>query len=221
MLVSPAEPAVFRSLGVTSSVPETYGADFLYHSREFGLVGVQRKEVNDLVASVHDGRLQKEVMQWKALGKAILLIEGKLQWSDDGLLMAKSTWTRAQHLGLVLSMQSRGTWIVSTSGQADTIASLGLLTKWLAKTSHNTLDVRPTASSSSVWGRADSRDFGVHILQGFPGIGVVVAGRIYDHFNGVPLQWTVTEKELYVVEGIGKGRAKQLTTIIPPADFEG
>jgi len=68
MLVAPTEPMTLKALGTVSLVPEDYGSDFLWASPVFGLVGVQRKEASDFVASVMDGRLDKELAQMKQLG---------------------------------------------------------------------------------------------------------------------------------------------------------
>jgi len=47
----------------------------------------------------------------------------------------------------------------------------------------------------------------MHVLQGFPGMGPELAGRVVDKFEGVPLTWTVSEDELQTVEGLGKKKS--------------
>lgn len=217
MLVSPAEPKQLRDIGLTSSVPERFGVDFLFNSPMCGSVGVQRKEVSDFVASAYDGRLVKELAQMKPLGLAVLLIEGRIQWTNDGnLLHSRAKWTRAQHLGSLWSIRLQGYWIDSTDSMPETIAWLSSFVKWTSKDRHTGLKSRPGPSVNSVWGKADSRDWAIHLLQGFPGIGAETAGSMYDHFGGVPLTWTVDEKDLLQVKGVGRGRAKQLVESLPP-----
>lgn len=209
MLVSPTEPKLLRTLGKTSLVPESYGVDFLFTSPVFGLVGVQRKEIKDLVASVNDGRLAKELAQMKALGQAMIVIEGKPQWSNDGSMITSfSRWTIAQHLGTMWSMQLAGYWIATSASVDETSVLLSLFGRWIEKSRHVGLVSRPKPKDE--FGRAGNRDWGIHLLQSFQGIGAEVAGRIYDHFDGVPLRWTVSEMDLLDVEGIGKTRAKSL-----------
>src|SRR5215472_11777188 len=100
MLISPTEPAEFRVLGEVSSVPELYGADFLMYGPKIGRVGVQRKEINDFVASIRDDRLAKEVAQLKSLNVGMLVLEGGVEWTNDGsLLSTRSPLSRAQFLG--------------------------------------------------------------------------------------------------------------------------
>lgn len=200
---------MLRALGKTSLVPESYGVDYLYHSPVFGLVGVQRKEIKDLVASVNDGRLAKEVAQMKQLQVAMICIEGRLQWSQDGSLTTSYTrWTMSQHLGIVFSMQLAGLWIASTASVDETSRLLSAFGRWITKQRHAGVVARPNPKDE--WGRAGNRDWGVHLLQSFNGVGAETAGNIFDHFGGIPLQWTVSELDLLDVKGVGKGRAKAL-----------
>lgn len=53
-------------------------------------------------------------------------------------------------------------------------------------------------------------DLGEYILSGFPGIGPERARAIIECFGTLPLKWTVDEKQLSRVEGIGKVTARKL-----------
>lgn len=207
MLVAPSEPAVLKLglNGTSSSVPEKYGADVLFPSPVYGAVGIQRKEVNDLVASVGDGRLRREFAQMKALGLGVLLVEGRVIWTADGLLMSRTRFTRNQMRGVLWKASSLGYWIVFTDGLTDTIESTCALQKWCGKEKHGSLGSRPgmKAIRGGAWGTVDNRDYGIHLLQGFDGMGQERAGLLYDKY-GVPLQWTVTKKEMMGIDKFGK-----------------
>ncbi len=205
MLVSPTEQKL-RSLGKSSSLPEKYGSDFLFPSVN-GLVGVQRKELKDLVASLHDGRFAKELGQMGSLSLGIVLIEGEIRWTRDGQLMGmRGEFTRAQLYGVLFSTMASGLWVIQTHSLEETGIILPLIEKWLQKKRHGTLSNRPNAKGE--WGSVTSREWGVHFLQGFQGIGAEVAGRIWDHFGGVPVAWNVGREELERVKGVGKGRSE-------------
>jgi len=207
MLISPTEPALLKDLGRVSSTPERYGADFLWASPA-GLVGVQRKEINDLVSSLRDGRLAKEIGQWSNLDLPVLIVEGKMQWSTEGYLLSTRQFTKAQLLGVLFSVQMTGAWCLQTETISDTALCVKSLETWLSKDRHGTLRSRPKAQGA--WGSADNREWGIHLLQSFSGIGSEVAGRIYDHFGGVPMEFTCTEEELMDVQGIGRLRAMKM-----------
>jgi ERCC4-type nuclease len=210
MLVSPTEPAILRTLGKTSLVPEQYGVDFMFPSTEFGLVGIQRKELSDFVASVKDGRLAKEIGQMKRLGLAMLVLEGKPRWTNDGLLTSISTqWRMSQHLGTLWSVQLSGCWLATTTSVQETSTLISAFTRWTAKPRHIALESRPGPTSDE-WGKVGNREWALHLLQGFRGIGPVQAAAIYDHFGGLPFLWSVGVIDLMEVAGIGEKRAEGL-----------
>jgi ERCC4-type nuclease len=210
VLVSPTEPALLRKLGTTSLVPEQYGVDFLWTSPHFGLVGVQRKEVKDFVASVRDGRLTKEVGQMKSLGLSMLVLEGKATWTNDGMAtFTQQSWTTSQHYGTLWSLQSQGCWISTTISLQETSELLQRFLKWAAKQRHSSLASRTTPSPDE-WGTVGNREWAIHLLQGFKGIGPVQAAAIYDWFDGVPISWDVDAIELVQIPGIGEKRAEAM-----------
>lgn len=207
MFVSAAEPKSLQGLGTYSPLPEAYGADFLI-SCPVGLVGVQRKEIHDLIASRADGRLARELAQMKQLDIGILLVEGRLRWTSDGQLStSRSKWTRAQHLGLLFSIQSSGIWVNSSTDIPDSLAYLAALESWMMKADHKGINVRPKPQTA--WGQLNDKDYGIHLIQGIDGIGPGVAGAIYDRF-GVPFALTVTKSELESVPGVGPKRAEKI-----------
>lgn len=206
MLISSTEPKTLRELGTSSTLPEKYGVDFMFVSR-IGRVGIQRKEINDLIGSLRDGRFSKELGQMRSLDLGIVMIEGTPQWSRDGFLLSVRSFTQAQWDGVLFSIQAEGLWLVRTSGISETARSLLNLEKWLSKERHG---IRTRPKVQGEWGTASNREWGVHILQGFPGIGVDTAGNIYDHFGGVPLRWDCGRDDLQEVKGVGKGRAEKM-----------
>lgn len=222
IFVSPAEPASVKSLFertltqtthemMVSSKPETMGVDFLWRARG-GWYGVQRKELSDLLASMQDGRLSKELGQMAGMGRAWVIIEGEPQWTLDGALLNNSwgrPFTVSGWVGLLSSIQAAGAHVLVVPNVRETCTTITHLINYTIKPSHNTATSRPGAQGGK-WGHASSRDWGVHLLQSFPGIGPEVAGAIYDHFGGVPMRWTVNEQDLLAVAGIGKGRAGKL-----------
>lgn len=217
MLISPTEPPALRALGLTSSVPEEYGADIAIPSSTFGLVGVQRKEFGDLVSSLHDGRLAEQLGKMGDLGAGMFIIEGEPRWSHTGESMRFPGMTQAQYRAASWSIQSRGYWLTSTRDLADTIECLTRLEQWLSKKHHHGLRQRPGPVVR--WGHPKNRDYAVHLLSSLPGIGGELAGRIYDAV-GLPLRWTVGEAELCQIEGVGKKKAQRILGLFEPASSD-
>jgi ERCC4-type nuclease len=210
MLLSPTENQLRKLLpqAHTSTVPETHGADILFATR-MGLIGVQRKEVQDLIASVIDGRLSKELAQMKSLDVGILLIEGRQLWSGDNLMLGiKTRWTKAQQLGVELSAQLKGVWIVKSESLQGTIQLLSMLEDW-ASTDRSLLSTR--TGPVSPWGHKTNRDWLYHLIQGIEGVGPKLAKVIVDKF-GCPFKWVdeITPLTLTTLEGIGSVKAASI-----------
>lgn len=219
MLIAPTEPPPLRAIGKTSSTPERYGVDIMLGTVH-GIMGIQRKELSDFFASVADGRLAREYPLMQQLTVAVLLIEGRQRWSTEGYLLNLDTftrkqWSRDQFRSYMLSVQTRGVWVVETDDLADTIKWVANFERWSTKASHSSLLTRPKPQVP--WGKPENRDWNIFLAQSFPGIGPVQAERILDHFGGVlPIGWTCTRAELAAAPGIGKTRLESLWGALPP-----
>jgi ERCC4-type nuclease len=182
----------------------------LFDVPPLGRVGLQRKTVTDLFASIRDGRLTRSVSAMSALDVAVLVIEGEVRWSAEGFAEPTgptgrpvTSWHRDAYRSLLWSVRARGIWVEAVPDVDSTVATVLSLHRWAGKATHDTLDRRP--------GRRGADPTAVHVLQGLAGIGPRLASRIVEHFQGLPIAWTVTERELASVRGIGPVRARRLS----------
>lgn len=212
ILIAPTEPMSLKAIGQSSSVPERYGCDVLLSSAARGLCGIQRKEFTDFLASIHDGRLNRELASMSRLHTSILLIEGRPRWSTDGHLMTGSRfgykWTLNAHLNFLRSVQELGVWVETTDSLSETIVAVRAFQDWLSKGKHLSLRTRPRPRGA--WGEPTSAEFCSWVLQSFPGIGPTQAEAILEHFGRLPLQWDVSAEEMMGVKGMGKVRVDNL-----------
>lgn len=216
MLISPTEPFPFKSIGTVSSVPERFGADFLIMGKTVGKIGVQRKKFpEDLLSSLADGRLYTQVHQMQELDQAIVVLEGLGRWTEDGELVDIRAFTKKQLFSLVWSLSFEfGMEVFQVRGMKDTIMLLESLESWAKKEKHSSLRTRPGPKKDS-WGKLGNREYGIHLLQSFPGMGPELAGRVIDHFGKVPIKWDLDGVEdLIAVKGIGKGKAEKIWEVL-------
>jgi DNA excision repair protein ERCC-4 len=211
MLVSPAEHhPLLKALGQVSQVTERYGCDFLIFSRALGRIGIQRKTISDLIASLRDGRLQREIGQIQTLDIRVLLLEGNPGWTTDGSLFnggTSGTWTKAQHYGLMWSIQLLGFWLMQSDTVEDSASLLSMLERWAGKSKHTSLLSR--SAPKSIWGKADSKEWQIHIMQGFPGVGYEKAKAIVEGVGGLPFCLR-SDVFLTNIKGVGKGIEKAI-----------
>jgi ERCC4-type nuclease len=211
ILVSPTEPASIRSLGRVSPIPERYGGDVVIVSRR--LVVVQRKTVPDLIASVQDGRLAREIPLLRRHASLIVL-EGLPTWTTDGVMTGTARWPKSAWYGILVSLSlEHEIPVVPTQHTADTRDFLLSLSSWMSKPSHTSLIRRPTPKQVSPWRHASDRDVARWILMGLPGVGPHLADAILDTL-GLPIRWTCSLSDLERVPGIGPSRAKSLYAVL-------
>lgn len=212
MLVSPTEPAELRALGDTRMTPERYGCDVLWAARGVGLMGVQRKEFpGDFLSSLTDDRLAMQLTRMETLGVAALVLEGRGRWTTEGELLYRWSgiaWTRSQHRRYLASVMDRGVWVYETADLADTIELVGDLHAWSAKDRHDGTR-KHKGSPRDGWGRLNSDEFRLHLIQELPEVGPELARRINETI-GMPFRLAVTENELTQVYGIGAKRARRI-----------
>jgi ERCC4-type nuclease len=200
MLVSPAEPVALRALGETSSLPETFGCDFLFVGKD-GLCGVQRKEVDDLVSSLADGRMARllDDMSKPDLKVAVMLVEGQFWWERGDPPPRFGHFGAPQWRGFEVSIQMQGCVLVRTRSLEQTAVRLVELEAYFANGSTDSLLRVP--KRRGVPGR-------LRPLMACDGVSLTRARAIDD--AGVHLEWSCTEKEMASLKGLGKVTARKL-----------
>ena len=190
-------------------MPEKYGADFLFIAHGM-FIGVQRKEISDLISSLADGRLQREVAQLQSCGQRILIVEGPVRWTNDGEMMDRpfgQKLTRKQWKGLLWSIRLKDIWVEFSDSMDDTIEQLAWLDEWWSRDKHQSLERRP--GPVSMWGTPTNEDYQRHLVMGLPGVGPELASRIVQEY-GVPFSWCITKEQLQSIDGIGAKKAKTI-----------
>lgn len=230
MLVSPSESPASRALGTSSWRCEDHGVDFWWIARKQSY-GVQRKALKDLIASVEDGRLAKERIQWRSLDHAYLVVETGERGGGAPREMPSTAlagvgkfgraWTGPQYRGLLLSLAADGVTVLYTRDEPETIERVMELEKWSRKDRHASARGRGQ-TPTDVFGKRGQREYAVWILTSLPGVGTEMAGRLFDHFGGLPIRMAegVGMKELMAVPGVGKVVAKRILDVFSDGEVE-
>lgn len=209
--VSGAErPPELRALGPTSNLPEEFGVDFMW-ATPTGMVGFQRKAFpGDLLASLNDGRLGKELAQMKALTVAGLILEGRPMFSEWGdLLFSYGSMTQAQIVNLQYSlMVNHGLVLLWTETPAETAKTLQTLYAYSSIGKESSLMKRVDKSK---WGKSDAQDFATFLVESVPGVGHDKARKIVRAYGGgLPVKWHGTREKLLEIDGIGPKTADSI-----------
>lgn len=213
MIIAPTEPPTLRAIGTVGMFPEQHGCDISFVARA-KMIGIQRKEIRDLFASVEEGRLQRQMDMMTNLDEAYLIVEGEPRWSTDGKLLGKRygsrTWTEDAYTGVLLGVQHRGLHVLHTKDLPGTIRRVQYLEAWHLKESHSMLGPAVRSGPTTLFGSTPThREFAVHVLQSLPGVGIKMAQAIFDRY-GLPIALTITAEDLMKVDGIGKAKAGKI-----------
>ena len=214
ILVSPSEPGQLREAlaAVSSPLCEEKGADILAPTRK-GLLGLQRKQIPcDLLASLEDGRLARELpLIARGTDFPILLLEGEFFYDADDRLRVDGRPTRYTRLGIKRLLRSvfhsHGIYVEFSADLSETPAVVKELIDYFG---HNHLSLLARPKAQGLWGRPTPNDQLRYFYQGIPGVGVVLAQTLAGVFPAPADLLSASLADLKATPGIGKQRAGQV-----------
>lgn len=218
-LVSPTEPPRLLELlcGFVGPLPESVGADIVTATTH-GLLGVQRKTVEDLLSSIADGRLGRELALLRDNVRfRVLLVEGIMSFDSEECLVVngwKTGYTRYQLQQLFRSCRYLyGVDKEDSYDIDDSVKVIEGLVTWLEKPVHVSLLNRPKPQGE--WGLKPSRDeLLTWFYQGLPGVGPRTAQKLAEVFP-VPRQLVLASMaELQSIDGIGPVVSKRIVDFV-------
>ena len=199
-----------------SSLCEANGCDILVITSR-GCVGFQRKTLGDLEVSLRDGRFALQLAQIRSSQllryRFVILELDRNRITTDGRHFTDSSLTPESLRTVAFKLFFNDTLLIESRNLSDTVDLINRSADYVERDGADHL-LRPKPSTTA-WGTRSNRDWGIHLLQSFPGIGPRTAGVIYDSY-GLPLQWTVSEKDLTQLPGVGKVIAKRLIAALQP-----
>ncbi len=167
-----------------------------------GQLVVERKSAEDLVVSIIDGRVFRQLHNLKKLGlRMVLMIEG------DPYRTAHNMHSQAVKGALVSIGAIWQVPVLFASSTADTACQFRMIAEQLQVCR----DVLPLRSGYRPK-RVRSRQ--LFIIQGLPGVGASLALRLLLHFKSVSGIFSATYEELVQVDGIGPIRARQIRDVL-------
>ncbi len=172
--------------------------DFLVSDR----LAVERKEANDFVQSIIDGRLFSQLRELKSnFEKPLLLIEGEI-------FGIRNVSDKALRGALAAITVDFGIPVIQTRGVKDSADFIEFLA-WREQFGEKR-EVRLRGEKHAM-SLKEQQQF---IVESLPGIGPVMAKNLLKHFGSVEKVFNATVEELEEVEGIGEKRAEEIRKVI-------
>jgi ERCC4-type nuclease len=172
--------------------------DYLLSDR----MAVERKTVTDLVNSIMDGRLFRQLYELRQEFEfPILIIEGKDLFTDTKIHPSAIR-------GAIASIVSAGTQMIWTKNEAETSEMLYFLAKREQIKEKKSISLRGKKKFLS---ENEMQEF---LVSGIPKISTQKARSLLKHFGSPSAIFTAKEDELCEVNGIGKGLAKNIRSLL-------
>lgn len=169
--------------------------DYVLSSR----IGVERKNVDDFLESLIDGKLFKQIKRLKEVySRPILILEGK------NLFEKRNINHNAIFGSLACISVDYGVSILNTNDSNETADLLRIIAKREQKKHGKTVAIRGEKTMMSM------RERQQFLIEGLPNVSSVIAKRLLDHFGSVKAIMNASEKDLQEVQGVGKGIASDI-----------
>ena len=185
--------------GVNVEPKQLDTGDYILSSR----IGVERKNVDDFLQSLIDGKLFKQVSQLRgAYSRPILILEG------ENLFTKRNINQNAIFGSLASISVDYGISVMSTKNASETANLLGVIAKREQKENKKVAAIRGEKYQMSL---PERQQF---IIEGLPNVSGVIAKRLLNRFGSVRGIINASEKELQEVEGVGKNIASDIVKLL-------
>jgi len=173
--------------------------DYVLSSR----IGVERKNVDDFLESLIDGKLFKQITQLRdTYSRPLLILEG------ENLLTKRNINHNAIFGSLASITVDYGIPILTTKDGFETADLLNVIAKREQREEKKAVVIRGEKPQMSIKERQQ------FIIEGLPNVSAVIAKRLLLHFGSVRGIANASEEELQEIRGIGKNIASDIIKLL-------
>lgn len=224
---------LWKELGAEDPVAMEHG-DYLIAGHQITAL-VERVTNSGLLQDIETGRMTEKLRGCAGEADLVFLViermifpdlDGKcLVQEDDGFSLTnmkekqvgvnfecrRTRWNYEAIATFLASTALRWAHVIRfTADVFETARTLKMWDQYLSKPSHGLDLVRARPFTMG----KDKADTGEYILAGFPGVGVIKAKNIMEHFGSLPLTWTVDAQQMAEVPGFGPKSAEKLMEVL-------
>ncbi len=173
--------------------------DYVLSSR----IGVERKNVDDFLESLINGKLFKQIAQLReAYSRPVLILEG------ENLLTKRNINHNAIFGSLASISVDFGIPVLTTKNALETADLLHVIAKREQREDKKAVAVRGEKTAMSL---PERQQF---LIEGLPNVSAVIARRLLAHFGSIRDIANASEEELMQVKGVGKNIAIDILELL-------
>ncbi len=186
-------------LGIEVEARQLNVGDFILSDR----VVVERKSVGDFLQSIVDKRLLSQAkLLRETFERPVLVLEGK------GLFSRRAIHPNAIRGALAALTVDLGIPILPTRNEEETALILAAIARREQVAENREVAIRGEPKGLTL---PERQRF---VVEGLPGVSVVLAKRLLEHFGSAEKVMCASEEELQKVRGIGKEKAKEIRKVL-------
>ena len=210
-LISPVEPKSIKNL-LLDLIECPQGWDMTLFTN-LGKVDIERKKIpGDLISSIEDGRLGREILAMRDDGCKVMyiLFHGVMRYNKNGTLrLGKRTsyrWTEKGIRNIRRTLELvEGCYIEYARNNAELVKVLNELQEYLDQKDH--LSTKGRSPIRTDWIKPTYYERVRYFYDGIPGVAVVGAKKLADRFPSPMNLYQASVEEICEIPRIGKSLA--------------
>jgi ERCC4-type nuclease len=211
-LITTNEPAAIKNLFV-DRIETPMNFDMKLYT-EAGTVGIERKKIpGDLISSVEDGRLRRELIAMREeCDHRVLLLHGVFRYNRKGQVVDNKhvlRWTETGIRNLLRTIEwVEGCFIEQARTTLELVSIVTELQSYLDTQKHFSLKGRPGIQKS--WIVPTKSEHVIHFYDGLPGIAPVRAKLLMTRFPNPIELYEASIEDIASIKGFGIPVATQI-----------
>lgn len=214
-LLTSNEPETIKDLFLDEAIIMPMDFDMMLYTKP-GKVAIERKAVpGDLLASVDDGRLSREITSMREQADfSILILHGRMIFRNDGTLVIpghnrKTHWTKGAIKNMLRTIEYvEGVYIEEAETDEELVDLIYDLQEYFDKLRHTSIKSRPSIETQWIKPTKDERI--LYFYQGLPGCSVVRARALFKNFPMPELLYQASYDDISSIYRFGKSTADRI-----------
>ena len=214
IVITTNEPREIKNLFGEQALESPMGFDMLLYTSKTPLPIERKKVPGDLLASVTDGRLAREISAMREVSQFfVVLLHGTIIYrKDDSVYMYGNkgrNWTKKGVRNLLRTLQFvEGAYIEYASTDEELVQVVNELQEYFDRQYHLSFRLRPSFQTN--WIMPTRQEKVIYFFQGLPGISAIRAKSLSEKFPSPLNLYQASVDDITQISGLGNVLATRI-----------